>query len=179
MGDLNITALLIGFAISQAVLIPVMMTIWRTESSRPIGPRPANAAILIILVFLSGLFVLHPMYRIDLDYIEAAKSVRANLSEDAKVIFSGKKDDADPFIFYSGMRGWALHPAKFCTSGWDVIEGYTTEGAEYFTIMKSNRYIQPGHEKYPITMSYIAQLEVVYNDALVTIYDLSGKPWEK
>jgi heme/copper-type cytochrome/quinol oxidase subunit 4 len=173
--ELNITKLFIAFAISQAVFIPLVLWIWRKESSRPIGPRPANAAILVILILATGLFVLYPMYRIDMDYLEAGKSVRQELGPDAKVMFAGKKDDADPFIFYSYMHGWAFNPARLLKDGWSAIEEPVSEGAQYLAVMNTNRYIQPGYAKSDEIMGYLNKFEILYKDAFITVYDLKGK----
>ena len=179
LGNLNITKLFTIFALSQAALIPFVLALWRRESPRRLNPHPTVAAVLIILILITGLFVLHPMYRVDTDYLEAGKSIQKHLSPDAKVMFAGKKDDADPFIYYAHMRGWAFNPSRLLKDGWSAIEEPVSEGAQYLAIMNSNRYIQPEYEKSDVVMGYLSNFDVSYRDAFITIYDLKVHPWAK
>jgi len=172
--ELNIIKLFIAFAITQAIFIPLVLWIWRKESPRLIGPRPVNAAILIVFILATGVFVLHPMYRVDYDYLEAGNSVHQKLGADAKVMFAGKKDDADPFIFYAYMHGWAFNPARLLKDGWSPIEEPVSEGAQYLAVMNANRYIQQDYDKSNVIMEYLGVFDVIYKDAFVTIYDLRG-----
>ncbi len=194
--SLKIVPLFIAFAVSMAVLIPGIMYIIRREQSKFARPRPFVALLLLAFIFVTGLFVLHPMYRLELDYLEAGKSVQA-FAEDhdavGKVIFAGKKDDADPFIFYSEMRGWAFNPATFLyltkddprekaelgepgiNRGWAFLDKYIKEGADYLAVMKGNRYIQDSYERSGEVNAELAKLKPGYEDAVVTIYDLTGE----
>jgi len=179
IAGLNMKSLLIWFVASQVVLICGILLIWKKDTFTRAINAPRNAALIVVMIFVTGIIVFHPMYHLDMDYIDAAKSISAKLDRDAKVAFVGKKDNADPFIFYSSQTtAWDYNTKIFLRRDWEKLIEIRDAGAQYMAVMRKNRFIQPDHPLSGEINSYLLQLSIYYEDAYITIYDLASIPAE-
>lgn len=177
IASLDLKLIFIIFVVSQIVLVLGILSLMKTEILKRGFNTPRPAVIFIALIFITGLIVIHPMYQTEMDYIDAAESISANLDKDAKVAFVGRKDNADPFIFYSSQTiAWDYNTKIFLWRKWDKLIEIRDSGAEYLTVMRNNRFVQPEHKLFPEINSYLSQLDVVFEDEHITIYNLSSIP---
>ncbi|MBU1022730.1 hypothetical protein KKB99_00490, partial [bacterium] len=175
--NLNVKALVFIFALSQIALFPFIMWVWRKKERSGKAPFNRITLLLLLLIFFSGLLVIHPMYRPDTDFLKAAKSVSDNLDKNASIVFSGKKDDSNPFMFYSVQRhGWSYNLIAFHSTGWEELKKYKNDGAEYLAVMKKNRCLASDHPMSKEIISYLEQLNIYHEDPYITIYILDNIP---
>ena len=172
LSGLNIKIILLIFIISQITLIPTIVFLSRLYSRIRITSSPKLAIVFLILILITGLFPLAPMYRVDTDYLKAAKTVDEVLPDNAKIVFSGKKTDADPLIFYSNRWGYEFNPVDLYYYGFAVKNKFPDVRLEYFVIMNENKHIQQDHPFSGNIMNLLNQLDIVYSDSIITIYSL-------
>lgn len=172
LAGISIGNIVVAFIISQIVLIPLILFLWNQCQKNEERISKSLPSIIIALILLTGWAILSPTYKIDTDYINAGKSVASFVSEDEKVVFIGKKDDGDPFLYYSGLTGWVTNTAIIYNDGWSVIDSYVDQGAEYLAVMKTNRYILADHQYSEKINRELEKLDVVFEDDYVRIYNL-------
>jgi 4-amino-4-deoxy-L-arabinose transferase-like glycosyltransferase len=172
LSGISIGTLVVGFIISQIILIPLIMFLWNRYRKNEERISKSLPSIIIALIMLTGMVILGPTYKIDTDYIKAGESVAEFTSENGKVVFIGKKDDGDPFVYYSGLTGWVTNTAKFYNDDWSEFDSFVDQGAEYLAVMKSNRYIQPDHQYSEKINRELGKLDVAFEDDYVRIYEL-------